>query len=344
MALSRLGMTGPFRMGGAKLARAGRAVEAAFHGAAQTRTIGLALTTYKRFATVMSDFRPVPSRPRTIEITIHFRGDIPPQGLDADEVAAVADGVAKAVQFISARFSDPGRSYNLHLREVRPGSAVFQFLLEAAAVTQTVFPIVFSGGLSIENAGTIIADAIKLLGFLNGKPATSVNVTGENNVVVTNSSGAKITVHQHIYQASVNQYFHSQIEKTVKPLKKKHRKMSIDEDGDNVLGVSSEDYKNIISAPINDNQPITVNIIDATLRVRQPHLDGEDSWKFTWGRNRITAQVRDRPFMEKVRSGEEEFRSGDILRVKLRIEEQQRGKNITKHHYIDEVLHKERSM
>jgi hypothetical protein len=88
---------------------------------------------------------------------------------------------------------------------------------------------------------------------------------------------------------------------------------------------------------------VSTNTVEATLRVRQPHLESDDSWRFSWGRNSITAKVADGDFMAKVRTGEQEFRAGDMLRVKMRIEEQQRGKNITKKHYIDEVLLHERS-
>lgn len=101
---------------------------------------------------------------------------------------------------------------------------------------------------------------------------------------------------------------------------------------------SSKDYNDLTARALNDNQIISSNIIDATLRVRQPHLEDEDSWRFSWGKNAITANITDPEFMEKVRSGEEEFRAGDVLRVRLRIEEHQKGRNITKKHFIDEVL------
>ena len=66
-----------------------------------------------------------------IPITLHFDGDIPSAGLDADEVAAVADGMAKAVQFLAGRAANSQRDYTLHLREVKPGSATFASCLKA---------------------------------------------------------------------------------------------------------------------------------------------------------------------------------------------------------------------
>ena len=252
--------------------------------------------------------------------------------------------MAKAVQFLSGRAIDGERQYTLHLREVRPGSAIFQFLLEGAGVMQAVFPALSPGGFGLRRVGEVFSYAVKLLEFLKTKPPAAISsVQGDNNVVVTNSEGAQVTVKQYIVQVAGNSHFQEQAERVVKPLKKPGRKLAIRQKEENLLSAASENYTAITARPMNDNQPITVNTIEATMRVRQPHLDGADSWKFTWGRNRITAQVRDKGFIEKVRAGVEEFRSGDVLRVRLRIEEQQKGKNVTKHHYIEEVLTKNRS-
>lgn len=279
-----------------------------------------------------------------IPITLYFDGQIPREGLDADEVAAVAEGMAKAVQFLSGRSVEAERPYNLHLTEVRPGSAIFQFLLEGVAVAQSMLPILPPGGFSIKQVGEVFSYAIKLLDFLNKKPpAAQVTVNGDNNVVVTNSAGATVKVTQIVVQVAGNAYLQEQIEKVLKPLKKPGRNLAIKQDDEELLTTASENYAAITARPMKDSEPVNVNVIDATLRVRQPHLDGDDSWKFAWGRNRITAQVQDKDFMEKVRTGEEEFRAGDVLRVRMRIEEQQKGKNVTKRHYIEEVLTKDRS-
>lgn len=293
---------------------------------------------------MMTDSREVlPDGPITILITLHFGGEIPKHGLDADEVAAVAEGMAKAVQFLSGRSIDAERQHTLRLTEVRPGSAVFQFFLEVAAIAQTVLPILVPGHFSLKQVGEVFSQTVKLLEFLKGKPPTAqVAVNGNDNVVLTNSEGATVIVNQYIMHAAGNAYFQEHIGKAVKPLRRSNRTLALEQDRQKLLATTSDSYSAITAQPIKDIQPLTVNTIEATLRVRQPHLEGEDSWKFAWGRNSITAQVQDKAFMEQVRTGERDFRAGDVLRVKLRIEEQQRGKNVTKRHYIDEVLHEER--
>jgi hypothetical protein len=280
--------------------------------------------------------------PLAVPITLRFDGAIPPSGLDADEVAAVADGMAKAVQFLAGRATDSHRDYSLHLTEVRTGSATFQFLLEGAALAQTVLPLIPSGGFSIRQIGAVFSQVVRLLEFLRGKPPAAVSVSGDNNVTIANAERATINIELNVWNVARNAYLQEQAAKAVKPLKRQKRMLAIEQDKQKLLTINSESYAAITARPITDNQPITVNTIEATLRVRQPHLDGENSWKFSWGRNRISAQLKDRAFMEKVQAGEEEFRAGDVLRVKLRIEEQQKGKNVTKQHYIDEVLDKKR--
>ncbi len=278
----------------------------------------------------------------SIPLVLHFDGAIPAAGLDADEVAAVAEGMAKAIHFLVERADDRGCPFNLHLTEVRSGSATFNFLFEGAAILQSILPGALPGGFTIREVGQVFADAIKMLEFLRGKPPKEVvRIAGDNNVVVANSEGATTIVNPTIINVAGNVYFQEQAAKSTKPLRKARRTLRVSQDHKEVLATASESYPSIAARVANDNTPLTVNTIEATLRVAQPHLDGEDSWRFKWGPNRITAKVTDNAFMQKVRAREETFATGDLLRVKLRIEEQQKGKKVTKQHFIDEVIRKE---
>jgi hypothetical protein len=321
-------------------------VAAWFPSPSNFRTQWLAFSECECFGIIMSArIATLLDGPFAVPITITFEGDIPSEGLDADEVAAVADGMAKAIQFLVSRATDADRQYTLHLGEVRKGSAIFKFLLEGAAIAQTLLPFIPPGGFTIQQVTGILSQVIKLLDFLKGKPPTStVTNDGNENVLVINSPGAQVTVNKIILQLAGNDYLQDKIAETLKPLKKPRRRVKLLEEEKKLLESSSEEYPEITAKPINDNNVLNSNTIDATLRVKQPHLDGENSWKFDWGRNRITAEIRDKSFMDKVRSRQEEFRSGDLLRVKLRIEEQQKGRNVMKKHYIEEIIGREREV
>jgi hypothetical protein len=120
-----------------------------------------------------------------IPLVLHFDGDVPGEGLNADEVASVADGMAKAVQFLTERASDSDRVHTLHLTAVRPGSATFQFLLEIGAVTQSVLPTILGSEFSIKHVGELFSQTLKLLEFLKGKPPqATARIEGSHNVQV----------------------------------------------------------------------------------------------------------------------------------------------------------------
>jgi len=277
--------------------------------------------------------------PISLAFVLHFDGEVPREGLDADEVASVADGVAKAVQFIAEQSLESHHPRVLHLTEVKPGSATFHFLLQAAAITQTVFPLLMEGQFSIKQFGEIFSATLKFFEFLDGKPPQSVSVAGgDKSVNVTNSQGATTKVNHYTYNLVINNYYHDQVKKSVKPLKKKQRTLVIKNDKKILHQTTSDNYNDFTVKYINDNEPVNISIIEATLKVKKPDLEDDNSWRFWWGRNVITAQLADADFMQKVRAGTEDFRSGDVFVVKLRIEERQKRKNLTKKHYIDEII------
>lgn len=158
-----------------------------------------------------------------VPLTLHFEGAIPSAGLDAEEVAAVADGMARVIQFIAERADDSGREYVLHLTAVRPGSTTFQFFLEAAAIVQSALPAVFTdSGFTIKQAGEIFSHAVKLLEFLNGKPPeATAKIDGSHNVQVTNSQGVNTIVYSPVYNITGNTYFQEQVGRSVRPLRKR---------------------------------------------------------------------------------------------------------------------------
>jgi hypothetical protein len=218
-----------------------------------------------------------------ISLVLRFDGRVPREGLDADEVASVAEGMAKAVQFVAERGGAFDGDHVLHLTEVKPGSSTFHFLLEVAGAAQSALPVITENHLSIEKIGEIFSLAVKLLEFLKGKPPkATATIDGDNNVTVTNSEGATTVVYSPVFNITGNAYFHEQVVRSVKPLRKVGRTLALQQDERPLLSTASEQYPSIASRVLNDNQPVNTSTIEATLRVRQPHLEGEGSWRFSW--------------------------------------------------------------
>ena len=274
-----------------------------------------------------------------IPITLYFGGEIPNNGLDADEVSSVADGLSRLASFV-AKFDDShGRDFTLRLKTIRAGSSALDFVLELTAVAQSVLGPVLSSGFDIRKLGEILSDIMKLREFLRGKPPQSIEINSAGpSVNIVNSAGAQITINQHIHDASNNFYVSESITKIAKPLKKPKRSLDLIENKKILHKISSDEYGVVTVTPSSEDSFIDQQVVEATLRVRKANLADTHSWEFAWGSNRIRASISDDVFMAKVLSGDQEFRAGDELRVKLRIEEHRKGKNITTKHFIDEVL------
>ncbi len=274
-----------------------------------------------------------------IPITLYFGGDIPNNGLDADELSSVADGLSRLAGFV-AKFDDThGRGCTLRLKTVRAGSSELNFILELAAVAQSVLGPVLASGFDIRKLGEILSDILKLREFLKGKPPQSVEINSTGpSVNIVNSAGAQITINQHIHDASNNFYVSESIIRIVKPLKKPKRNLDLIENKKLLYKTSSDEYNVVTVKPSSEDSFIDQQVVEATLRVRKANLADTHSWEFAWRNVRIRASIADSDFMEQVLSGGQEFRAGDELRVRLRIEEHRKGKNIMTKYFIDEVL------
>jgi hypothetical protein len=181
-------------------------------------------------------------------------------------------------------------------------------------------------------------DVVRLLIHLNGnEPKTVVTINGDNNVVIFNQNGEQMIANSQIYSLASNDSFHRQIKKVVMPLKKPKRTLDINKNRDHLQTIRSTDYNATIRNPTSKDELTNINTIDATLKVVRPHFEKDESWIFRWGRNQITAKIEDFAFLQRVRDGDQSFRSGDVFRVRLRIEETQKEHKILKFMFVEEV-------
>lgn len=277
------------------------------------------------------------SEPKYVEINLRFEGAIPLQGLDADEVASVAEGMFKLTQYIS-QVDNPEQLFVLHLREVRQGSAIFQFILETSALLNPVLPALIPS-LDLNKIGEYLAAILKLKEFLKSSPPKQViENTGDNTVNVVNSEGATQTINNQIFNVYNNYYVQDQVAKAIKPIKRKNRRLSISQNHKQLYDADSVIYDDLTFRHSNDNAIVEANTIFATLKVRKIDLESGISWRFRWGDTEIAAEITDRDFMQQVREGSEVFRNGDLIRARLRIEEHRKGKNIRTKYIIEEIM------
>jgi hypothetical protein len=61
-------------------------------------------------------------------------------------------------------------------------------------------------------------------------------------------------------------------------------------------------------------------------------------WRFKYGRMSLTAKLLDEEYRQRVTSGEESFRHGDLLKVRLRTVQERIGGRVVTRHFIVRVL------
>lgn len=74
------------------------------------------------------------------------------------------------------------------------------------------------------------------------------------------------------------------------------------------------------------------------LTIQTVVLEGDGLWRFSDGRNKFRAEIEDKKFLDRVRSGRERFGRGDILKVKLRSAQEKVRGQLKTSHFIEEVL------
>lgn len=87
--------------------------------------------------------------------------------------------------------------------------------------------------------------------------------------------------------------------------------------------VTKSDVDSFYVHPIAEEIGLTSHIIDAILALRSPVFVPGEKWQFFFGETRITAEISDRRFLNRVFVEGERFGVGDKLHVKLRISQRQ---------------------
>jgi hypothetical protein len=78
--------------------------------------------------------------------------------------------------------------------------------------------------------------------------------------------------------------------------------------------------------------------IEAILEVIAPVFEGEGVWRFKFGRMSLTARLTDDAYRQQVADGQESFRHGDRLRVRLKSVQEKVGDKVTTEHFITKVI------
>jgi len=67
-------------------------------------------------------------------------------------------------------------------------------------------------------------------------------------------------------------------------------------------------------------------------------LQGEGMWRFKYGRMYLTAKLLDDEYRQRVTNGEESFKHGDLLKVRLKTVQEKVGHRVVTRHSIIKVI------
>src|SRR5262249_48029538 len=120
------------------------------------------------------------------------------------------------------------------------------------------------------------------------------------------------------------------------PVRKGARELELVRNREIIAAYSPNDVAQF--RPIKPTEEPIVSEIEALVKVVAPVLEGESMWRFKYCSMALRGEVVDDEYLQRVRSREESFRSGDLLRVRLRTVQERVNGRITTRHFIVRVL------
>lgn len=91
-------------------------------------------------------------------------------------------------------------------------------------------------------------------------------------------------------------------------------------------------------APKEDEEQLVDDVSEIALQLVSVSFKGDNKWRFSTGDAPFYATISDTAFLNRVNSGMESFRAGDILIAKLRKKQYRSGESIRSEHDVEEVM------
>jgi hypothetical protein len=215
--------------------------------------------------------------------------------------------------------------------DFKGGSFEIQFGLQMLTMAQVAM---FFGSDSLKTAkeiaeyvGLIVGERPSLLAFLKwlrGKQAATitVDVDGNNNVIVKAGDNSQISVTQNVYRIAQSPGVRKAVADALKPLRDQGiDRFEVRDANKNPIEVVRKEDLSSFTAPASSE---AAKIDESTIReqfveVIKPSFQEDLRWSFSDGSGgRMGAVMKDPEFRKRVESGERSFAKGDILRVLVR--------------------------
>ncbi|WP_448191246.1 hypothetical protein [Azospirillum sp. sgz301742] len=249
----------------------------------------------------------------------------------AEAIRGFTDFTRRAVEALYGE----GAEVRAMVRGVKHGSLDIPFLIKFAGEGAALLA---STGLSPQDLLKLIAESIKLMKSLGGKPPTSIKTADNGSMIVESNNG---TIN-HVGQMTVNLVLSPEAGRDLQKFVRRPLAggaadlLKILADETEIANVNREEAPSFV--PIDAGNVVAENTNEVYLTIATAVLVGKTQWKFYDGRNTFSAVIEDREFLSRVDAGEVRFGKGDTLFVRLRTTQKKVGTKLKAEYVIEEVL------
>jgi len=208
-------------------------------------------------------------------------------------------------------------------------------------VTDLVFNVVGPAAsmlatFSSEHLLDIVKEAFALWKHLMGEPPAAIQLSGENNVAVTNNNGKIIQVRAD----TVNLVFSDKGSESA--FRFVHEALSQDgvsrvDLGSNGIPIAAADQDEAAYFVPVAKSDISENVNRMSLILVSATFQEGNKWRFNDGSLSFSAAILDEDFISRVNNGER-FGKGDVLDVELRVKQVKTGSKITSERQVLKVF------
>lgn len=172
---------------------------------------------------------------------------------------------------------------------------------------------------------------------MKGSPPASIKQDNHQSISVENNSGQIIQVKTETLNLVMNEKASEAIGQFVKK--------ALSDNGVDSLEIVSDDKSTIARVKQTESgyfdvviptEPVTNNISNMILVIEAPVFKDGNKWRFSDGQNSFYADILDADFLASVDEGEQ-FGKGDLLKVDLRIKQEQTGTKISAERFVEKV-------
>lgn len=221
------------------------------------------------------------------------------------------------------------------------GSIEIELLIQAVSNSQNLKDLV----VSFFNTKEVVASCnfIALMGGLFALvkkfgPAKPKKIeTLENGDIKIQIKNEIVIVNQYVYKVYNNFEVREAIYKTVKPLEEEGIETFKILDGTKEIAQVDKEYVGRFIPPSVQDR-LLVNEEVTYLQIVKVSFNMNNKWEFTQGDNKISANIIDSDFINKVQNRTVSFYDGDILKVRLQKEQYQTKGKLKTNYLILEVL------